>query len=239
MSKQKIIRIPIMPFGMVNAHLVVGDAGCILVDAGVPGSEVKVEKTLKDHGLSFGDIKLIVVTHAHGDHAGAALAIREKSQAPIVAHINEVKHLNREEPMSYCTTGLFGKLFLKTPIPHVHYDAVIPDIVLNKHDKLDLNDYGVAGVVGHTPGHTEGSISVDLDSNDALVGDLVASGILLGGLMRTHRAIRPPFEDDPHTTGLTLMKMVDSGVQRFHLGHGGPLPSAEVSRHARFLLNHQ
>ena len=32
----EIIRIPILPFGMVNAHLIRSEAACILVDAGSP-----------------------------------------------------------------------------------------------------------------------------------------------------------------------------------------------------------
>ena len=91
MKVPQIIRIPILPFGMVNAHLIRGEGGCILVDAGIPGSETKIERMLARHGLSFKDIKLIVVTHAHVDHAGSAHAIRELSRAPIVAHVDDAK----------------------------------------------------------------------------------------------------------------------------------------------------
>jgi hypothetical protein len=65
MTMPRIIRIPILPFGMVNAHLIHHADGCILVDAGLPGTEHKIEKVLVKHGISFKDIKLIVVTHAH------------------------------------------------------------------------------------------------------------------------------------------------------------------------------
>jgi hypothetical protein len=65
-----------------------------------------------------------------------------------------------------------------------------------------------------------------------MVGDLIASGVLLGGVMFKGHAIRPPFEDDPHAVGEELLGMVDAGMQRFHMGHGGPLPAAEVRRHA-------
>jgi glyoxylase-like metal-dependent hydrolase (beta-lactamase superfamily II) len=39
MSATEIIRIPILPLGVVNAHLIRSPQGCILVDAGIPGSE--------------------------------------------------------------------------------------------------------------------------------------------------------------------------------------------------------
>jgi glyoxylase-like metal-dependent hydrolase (beta-lactamase superfamily II) len=46
-----------------------------------------------------------------------------------------------------------------------------PDVVVE--DELDLNPYGVAGKVIWTPGHTRGSVSVALESGEAVVGDLV------------------------------------------------------------------
>ena len=58
MSSTTIVRIPIFPFNMVNAHLIKTDEGCILVDAGTPGSQRKFERVLKQHNLSFDDIKL-------------------------------------------------------------------------------------------------------------------------------------------------------------------------------------
>ena len=42
MFETQIIPIPILPFGMVNAHLVRSKAGCVLIDAGIPGSERKI-----------------------------------------------------------------------------------------------------------------------------------------------------------------------------------------------------
>lgn len=232
----QITRIPILPFGTVNAHLVRGAGGCILVDTGLPGSESKVEKALTTHGLSFSDIKLIVITHAHVDHAGGAYALRELSQAPIVAHADDAKHYSRETKMTYCPTGWVGRLLRKTPIPHQPYRGFAPDILLSKDDTLDLSRYGIPGTIGHTPGHTVGSISVRLSSNDALVGDLIASGVLIGGLIRTNHAKRPPYEDDPCAVGMALQRLLDSGMERFYMGHGGPLAAREVQRHAQSLM---
>lgn len=232
----RIIRIPILPFRMVNAHLIVGPRGAVLVDAGLPGSESRTKRTLEKHGLSFGDIKLIVITHAHVDHAGNASLLRKLSGAPIVGHEADLAHFTRERPMSYCPTGRVGRLFLKTPVPHQPYAGFEPDILLSGDDTLDLAQYGVPGTVKPTPGHTAGSISVDLATKEALVGDLVASGILIGGMARRGRAIRPPFEDDPRAVALALQNLLDSGIERFYIGHGGPLTAGEVRRHAHALI---
>jgi hydroxyacylglutathione hydrolase len=103
---------------------------------------------------------------------------------------------------------------------------------------MNLAPFGVDGIVRHTGGHTPGSISVELSSQDALVGDLIASGILLGGIALTGRAMRPPFEDDPLTVANELERLVREGAKRFYMGHGGPLEAAEILRPAWRLRPH-
>ncbi|MBI3132567.1 MAG: MBL fold metallo-hydrolase [Acidobacteria bacterium] len=235
MSTPRILRVPILPMGLVNAHLILGEQGCIVVDTGLPGSEGKIERALRREGKALRDITLIVVTHGHVDHAGSAARLREHSKAPIVAHVGDVRHLRRELPMTFCPTGWFGRAFLHTRLMVQPYVGFTPDLLLAEGEALDLAPYGFQGMVRSTPGHTAGSISVVLTSRDVFVGDLIASGLLLGGIARTGHAKRPPFEDDPARVAQELMRLVEAGAQRFYMGHGGPLPAGEVRRHALHL----
>lgn len=235
MPNPRIIRIPILPFRMVNCHLLVGAHGCVLVDAGLPGSEHKIERVLRQQGLGWSDLKLIVITHAHVDHAGSAARLRALSGAPIVAHGADLAYYEQKGKMQFCATGWFGHVFLRMGLILQPYTPFTPDLLLQGDDALDLSPYGMDGWVRHTPGHTAGSLSVQLASGEALVGDLLASGILLGGMVRTGHAIRPPFEEDPHAVAHALQTLVDGGMQRFYMGHGGPLPQHEVVRHAQAL----
>ncbi|SHN30135.1 MBL fold metallo-hydrolase [Gracilibacillus kekensis] len=237
MNVVEIIRIPILPMEMLNAHLLKGPEGCILIDAGVPGSEEKIIQILESRGLRLQDIKLIIISHAHMDHAGAAAKLRDLSNAPILAHEDEVKYFQQEAAMTFCPTGWFGRVFQKTSLNTRPYTAFTPDILLSKDQVFDLSDYGVGGIARHTPGHTEGSISVELDSKEALVGDLIASGILLGGIMMKNRPKRPPFEENPHLVSIELQKLLQSGNQKFYMGHGGPLQAPQIQRHIYKLRN--
>lgn len=234
-AKPKIVRVSILPFGMLNCHLIIGENTCILVDTGLPGSEAKVGRALSRHRLGFTDIKLIIVTHAHVDHAGSAARLRELSGAPVVAHVGDIDFYTQRRKMSFCSTGWFGRWFLRTGLILQPYTAFIPDILLQEDQVLKLDRFGINGVAQHTPGHTAGSVSVQLATGEAMVGDLLASGVLLGGLVRTAHAMRPPFEDDPDAVALELQRMVDCGMQRFYMGHGGPLIAGEVQRHAHEL----
>jgi hypothetical protein len=78
---------------------------------------------------------------------------------------------------------------------------------------------------------------VELTSEDALVGDLIASGLALGGIAFIGRPQSPPFEDDPATVAKELERLVHGGAKRFYMGHGGPLGADAVLRHAKALRN--
>ncbi len=231
----QIIQVPIMPFEMLSAHVVRCGDQAILVDAGVPGSHEKVQRALEANGLTFANIALIVVTHAHLDHAGGAAKLRELTGAPIVGHRGDLEHYRGREPLKMCPTGLFGKLFLKTGVPLKPYRAFEPDIVLDGRDSLSLADYGLPGEVVSTPGHTDGTLSVTMRSGEALVGDLLSSGVLLGGILLRGRPKRPPYEDDPQAVADELEKLLEQGHEQFFVGHGRTLPSKAVRKHVERL----
>lgn len=237
MSGVSVVRVPILPFGLVNAHLVVINRTVLLVDSGLPGTEKKVKRVLSKMGLSFSDITLIVITHAHVDHAGNASYLRKLSGAPILGHEADLSYYRREKPMTFCATGWFGRLFIKTGLMFQQYEAFEPDIILRDKEALHLSRFGFDGIVRHTPGHTDGSISIELASQEALVGDLVASGILLGGIMCTGHAKKPPFEENAKAVGKSLEELVSRGNKKFYMGHGGPLPAEEVLRHAKKIMS--
>jgi hydroxyacylglutathione hydrolase len=218
MSRKEIIRVPIFPFKMVNAYLVKSERGCIVVDTGLLGSERKIERLLARNGLNFGDVKLIVVTHARVDCAGSAAHLRELTGAAIFAHQDDANFCCRKRPITYCPTGLVGKLFFKTPLPHEPYEGFVPDIMMKSDDTFDLKDFGLDGLVRRTGGHTPGS-----------------AGILVGGIAFTGRAMRL-VEDAPHTVARELRRMVEGRAQHFYMGHRGPLGATRVMRHAQSLL---
>jgi len=226
-----VLPVAILPWGMVNAFILYSEQGCILVDAGLPDSLPQFERSLATLGRRWSDVKLIVVTHGHVDHAGCAVALREQSGAPIVAHEREVPFLTGQRQMTLCPTRLFGKLFLKTGAPRKPYRRFSPDIIVQGDGDLALKPYGIEGRIVSTPGHTPGSISVTLNQGRALVGDLVASGMSLGGVAFKNSPLRPPFEEDPREVAQQLERLLQDGTEQFFLGHGGPLDALEVSRH--------
>ena len=228
MSEPKVIPVPILPMGMINAFLVIGPNGRILVDAGIEGSEAKFAKVLHANGLGFDDIDAIVITHAHGDHAGSADRLRDLTGAPLIAHEADLPYYRQEKQMTYCPTGPVGRLMKRSGVVTRGYAAFTPDVLLRGHDAFDLSEFALDGAVFCTPGHTKGSISVALSDTQVLVGDLVASGLLMGGIALRGRAKPPPFEEDKGAVLTSLQQLASQGFESFFLGHGGPLSSRKV-----------
>ncbi len=233
MTKIHIETIPILPFGMLNAFLIIYAQTAILVDTGLPNSERKIKRALNKHGLKWSDIRLIVLTHAHIDHAGSAVAVRALTGAPVMAHELEVPYCSGTRP-ELVATGVFGRMFYKTGAILRPFDYFMPDERMTASE-INLQERGFPIRILHTPGHTPGSISVMLDDGRVIAGDLAASGVLLGGIVFRNRPKRPPFEEDAAGVAHSLEQLLRSGSEVFFLGHGGPLRAARIQTHVAAL----
>lgn len=89
-----------------------------------------------------------------------------------------------------------------------------PDVLISAATSLE--DFGVAGRVMPTPGHTAGSVSVLTDEGDLVAGDLVANSFM--GLIPGKPA-DPPFHDDPVGNFASLQAMLDLNPTALHVGH--------------------
>jgi glyoxylase-like metal-dependent hydrolase (beta-lactamase superfamily II) len=132
-------------------HLLVDDRGVVLLDTGFPGDGVRIRRRMRQLGLGSRDVRAILLTHGHIDHAGEAAALREWSAAPVYAHPLEHSHLAGTYPYSGLArvTGLLeaaGRAVTR-------YRPVAIDVELQDGDELPL--WGGLRVV-HLPGHTVG-----------------------------------------------------------------------------------
>ena len=146
----------ILPVGPLQCNCsIIGDETtreAVVVD---PGDDIgRIESLLAKHGLT---VKWIVITHAHIDHIGGAGKLRARTGAPVYMNENDF--------------GLFARLdeqaaWLGMPDP----EGIEIDVKLRDGDTLGFA--GQTFEVLHTPGHTQGSVSLLIGAeNRLLAGD--------------------------------------------------------------------
>lgn len=203
-----------------NCYLLLGEKP-ILVDTGAPGDLPRILAALRRHGVQPKQLALILLTHAHSDHAGNAAELRAKSGRPVALHANDA---------NLARSGENGVLPVQTDLGRVvrpfvdePFQAFEPDILFR--EAFSLEPYGVRGTVLPTPGHTPGSVSVVLANGEALIGD-----VLRGSIVWPNRARPHFFCHDAELNARSIVRLAGEGLIRCHPGHFGSFPGAELGR---------
>ena len=217
------------PLNLVKSFLLIGER-VVIVDAGMRGGANRIVNALRRSGRSPADVSLIVLSHSHPDHAADAAPLKRLVGAPIAMNFAELKYVDGSARCPTTPTGLAGRLFLKTPLPHLQFESFRPE--LNVDREFDLKPYGVEATILPTGGHTPGHLAIYIPSTGELLAiDLLAGGIGIGGVMFHGRPVWPPFHENKPEVLASLGRLLNlPGLRTVHVCHGGPLRPEAVSR---------
>jgi glyoxylase-like metal-dependent hydrolase (beta-lactamase superfamily II) len=218
----QIVRIPLR---LSNAYLVKTPTP-ILVDTGTLGDLEDLDAALRESGVRTTHLGLVVLTHAHADHAGLASELRRISGARVAIGAGDVAQAQAGENDPLRPTGFTGAA-LKPFIPS-EFPETVADIVVREHEPVDLSPWGVSGKLVAMPGHTRGSVVVVLDNHAAFVGDMMLGGTL-GGLLFPGSPGEHYYQADREQNRRNIRALLDQGVATFYLGHGGPVAREDVT----------
>jgi len=140
-----------------NCYIIADEKSKIgaIIDPG--GNANAIIDTIKEAKLT---VKYIFLTHGHGDHTAALKKVKDATSAKIVIHELDAPMLyTSETSLSY----LFGEEISQPPA----------DIKLVGNETFKLGDM-VLKII-HTPGHTPGGISIQVD-NIVFTGDTLFAG---------------------------------------------------------------
>lgn len=152
--------------------------GIVLVDPGPASCLVALERGLRALGHALDDVRALLLTHIHLDHAGATGSLAERLPGlQVFVHERGAPHMIDPGKLLASATRLYGDAmgrlwgpFLPTPESAV--------TALSGGERLDV--FGRTLSVAYTPGHAVHHVSyLDEETGVAYVGD--TAGIRVGG----------------------------------------------------------
>ena len=203
--------------GTVGAFLIKGPK-VTLVDCGYASSYQSVLDGLAEVGVAPSEVRYLIPTHVHLDHAGAAgRLLKEMPNAEVITHERGAPHLIDPSKLIESSTRVFGNEImsmygLPEPIPADRVTSV------GKETHLDLGG-GMGATLVHAPGHAPHQISVLLDNPKALL-TADAVGITYPG-MKTVIPTTPPPSFDPKLLVATVGELGQMDPKSLLVPHFG------------------
>ena len=136
-----------------STHLIDTEDGLILIDPGFPEALPQILDNIRAVGFDPADIRVILLSHGHYDHAGAAKELAAQTGASIFIGEGDLPMVTGEEDSSLAE--LFDVKFTQT---------FTPDRLLKDGDRVTLGATDILCL--STPGHTEGTLSFFFDVTD-------------------------------------------------------------------------
>lgn len=203
----------------IASFLIESEAGPILIETGPYSTFEHLKAQLKEKGYQISDVKHVLLTHIHLDHAGAAWALA-KGGATIYVHPLGFKHLHNPEKLWNS-----AKMIYQDKMEYLWGDmqgiAEEKLKVVSHGEKLQLG--GVDFTAWHTPGHAIHHIAWQLE--DALFcGDV--AGVRIGDGIVVPPCPPPDIHIEDWQQSLDLIRKLN--VKTLYLTHYGAYNNVEA-----------
>jgi metallo-beta-lactamase class B len=223
-------RQPVPPFALAEHSWYIGTAGlsvvlvktaqgAVLIDGGLPQAAPMVLQRMRELGVAPGDLKLILNSHAHIDHAGPLAQLKRETGAKLVLSAESAVLLARGDSDDIH----FGE---GLTFPPANADRIVMD-----GEVVELG--GMRFTAHFTPGHTPGSTSWTWDDQRAgkplriaYVDSLSAPGYQLIGNARYPRIV-----EDYRRTFATVRALPCDLLLTPHPGGSGWTPVDTAAPH--------
>ena len=151
-----------------NAYLVIGTKRTIMIDVGLSSNYPHLVTCLNHAGVTPEEIDMVVLSHEHLDHIGAAYHFAGHSY--IVAHRLAANKIMLRDDFS-----MLRKMFNEPDVP------IDIDLWLEEGNLIDLGNFRLN--VMYTPGHTSACITLfDADKGLLFAADTLMPGGVMGGV---------------------------------------------------------
>jgi glyoxylase-like metal-dependent hydrolase (beta-lactamase superfamily II) len=213
-----------LPFPVGHAYLIEHAGGLALVDSSVPGSAPRIAAAIRAAGRDPADVRHLVLTHFHGDHAGSAADIAAWGDVRVLAHYADAPFLRGDAAgpppvLADWERPLFEQVTAQVPaapVPPVRVDRELGD-----GDDLGFGD---GAVLIAAPGHTPGSAAVYLPAPRVLIaGDTIAR-------RPDGQPVLGVFNADPAQAAASFRRLAALDTEIACFGHGEPITQDAAAR---------
>jgi glyoxylase-like metal-dependent hydrolase (beta-lactamase superfamily II) len=195
---------------VIASYLVEGPQGLFLIEAGPASTQATLEAKILALGVKLEEIRDVLVTHIHLDHAGGA-GYWARRGARIHVHPKGAPHLVDPEKLLASASRIYldrmDELWgLTLPVPQ---ELVVP---------VSEGPFGLAGLdvrAWDTPGHAAHHLAFSIGA-DLFTGDV--AGVRLPGSSYVSVPAPPP-EFHLETWQSSLAKLIALAPERLHLTH--------------------
>ena len=156
-----------------NCYIVSNGKKAILVDT---GSGESYDTVLAE--CSKYDMQLVVLTHVHFDHAENAARIAEHFNIPVALHKADIELFDSFDNQPLKPYGVVGKVVLGLSLKVLRNTEIHkPENIVFIREGDSLSEYGINATILELPGHTKGSVGVDVAGESLIVGDALDNWI--------------------------------------------------------------
>jgi glyoxylase-like metal-dependent hydrolase (beta-lactamase superfamily II) len=221
--------------GWTQCYLLPCTGGYLLIDTDYSKYYALFERKLRSLGIALSDIRYLLLTHHHDDHAGFAAQLVRSVGCRVIAHRDAAGPLARgqsegtDHPVNRrcrITLALYTLRHKEYSFPPLTLTG--KDIVLEGDNDNLLQEIGVNGIILHTPGHTRDSISVLLSDGSAFVGDAAMNFLRWTGMGH-----RPIVVEDINDVYESWQRLREHGARVIYPSHGKPFAATELRTPAR------
>jgi glyoxylase-like metal-dependent hydrolase (beta-lactamase superfamily II) len=211
-----------VPLGFMNAFILDTGDGLALIDTGIAGSAPKILDAVRSIGRQPADIRHILVTHCHSDHAGSLAELKRRTGAPATMHpvdaamVREGKAIRPLQP----APGLVNALVCRFLLPNAPTQVEPTEIEHEARDGEALPG-GLRAIPA--PGHCAGQLAFLWPEHGGVLIAADAAANVFG------LALSPMYEDVAEgRRSLARLAAMDFEVACF--GHGKPIRSGASRR---------
>ena len=195
--------------GTDNCYLVTDGSRAILVDTASKQNLDQVTAECDKY-----EMKLIVLTHVHFDHAENAAELSGRYGIPVAVHRKDEELFDGFDKQPMKSSGLVGRVVLGLSLKILRNTPVKrPENLVYVREGDDLGAYGFDAKIMELPGHTLGSVGVDVEGKHLIVGDALDNWIRPGVAHLFH---------DRVAARKSAEKIRALGDRTIYYGHGKP-----------------